>query len=179
MWDVVILLKVPGQKNHETIYWKTKCFFKSQGVTECNIETHTQLCLQCKVSSFFWAATNACTARYSVLGLKTRQLEVISEVKRANLQTAHTSQNTLPNMQLKLSNSLVKPLISFASCSAYGTFWSESPRLAASDFFFNNLDAMSRPFAKGVSGSSVFALRFSLVPLAFGYPALRQQQTQE
>ena len=96
-----------------------------------------------------------------------RQLEVIPErkVKRAKLQTAYTSQNTFPNMQLKLSNSLVKPFISFANCSAYGTFWSESARLAASDFFFNNLDAMSRPFAKGVTGSSALGLRGLL---AFG-----------
>ena len=38
-----------------------------------NIETCPQLCLQCQVSSFFWAAINPCTARYSVLGLKTMQ----------------------------------------------------------------------------------------------------------
>ena len=62
-------------------------------------------------------------------------------------------------MQLEHSNCLEKLFISVQSCSAYGTDWRVNAKFAASLFFFNNLEAISRPFAKGVTGSSAFGTR--------------------
>jgi hypothetical protein len=63
-------------------------------------------------------------------------------------------------MQLEHSNCLEKLFISVHSCSAYGTDWRVNAKFAASlFFFFSNLEAISRPFAKGVTGSSAFGTR--------------------
>jgi len=62
-------------------------------------------------------------------------------------------------MHLEHSNCFEKLFISVQSCSAYGTDWRVNAKFAASLFFFNNLEAISRPFAKGVTGSSAFGTR--------------------
>lgn len=62
-------------------------------------------------------------------------------------------------LQLEHSNCLEKLFISVHSCSAYGTDWRVNAKFAASLFFFSNLEAISRPFAKGVTGSSAFGTR--------------------
>ena len=59
-------------------------------------------------------------------------------------------------MQPKFSNALEKFPISLCNCSPYGTAWRVKAKVAASDFFFSSLLAISRPFWIAVRGSSTF-----------------------
>lgn len=62
-------------------------------------------------------------------------------------------------MHLEHSKRLEKEFISEHSCSAYATDCKVNAKFAESEFFLSNLAAISRPFAKAVTGSSAFGIR--------------------